>query len=665
MSALRSATAVLPSVRLNSRACNILGQAARQISSSLLIQKDDSKNIGNTTIFVQDGTNIQELPSIVQIINGEFLMTSNGKTQAGKRIEGLGLEIPQVSKSLFKNINFEEEQEMILGFMRCQRVQEVFKLLETCPEEEVTPAVALNVIRRIFELENQKGHRTQSVNQYPDEAPVTFTRIALMKRLVEIVCASPDPQVVVDALRSMSRDSYHGDKNSYVKKLCTEAIILVTEGRLRVDQVCEVAKAFYNLGEIGSQNVEKVWVGITDKAEDMKPSDLCNVMNILPLVTQSRSALYNVVERRMGIIWYKLKAEDVIRILHILVQLKITSVRMLSTLSRWTNLNIHMLTEGNLRWIVYSFMYLNYIDHTMQKALTRFMKAKKSNIKDPSLVSVIMDYSVKTRFRSPEILEIAAQYFVRKADVLTVPQISSMFKPFGLLYYEPKNAHDLFLTLEELLEDKFVQFPSNTMIDMLLSCVYLKRYPVNFVKKVFNPYFFDKIHSLESGEIRLTRTKLKVFDRAMTLECPSYNGPMLPRDRSAKSFWRDARVIRGVNLIQSILIEIAGNAERITPSAILPNFPGTEMYVVDCVLDMTGKFSLHLQQKKYALLLHLPEHYTVDGEHLVGPQMMRTRHLQLAGFKVVSLSLDKLNKLRMYPDALKGYINEEMLKVSH
>nr|XP_053652238.1 FAST kinase domain-containing protein 3, mitochondrial-like [Cherax quadricarinatus] len=636
---------------------------SRKLHWSSHCQKDDEKTITSTTVFVQDGTNIEELPAVVQIINGEFTLFTNGKTQVGKRLEGPSLEIPQVSRNLFKNINFEEQEEMILGFMRCSKLGDIFKLLEICPETEVTPLVALAVIKRIFELENNIEYRNHGMNLFPEESPFTFTRGAVMKRLVEIVCGSSDPQILIDTLRVMGRDTYQGDKLKYLEALCTECIVLITEGKMKINQVCEATKAFYNLGNIGFRYVEQIWVGITEKTEEIQEKEISNIMSVLPLVTKSRKHLYNVAERRMGSLWYKLKPEDVIRILHILVQLKVTNSRMLPMLSRWTNLNIHTLTEGNLRWIVYSFTSLNYTNPDIIKALSRFMKAKKVNISDQSLLGVIMDYCVKMRIRSPDIMNNAGEYFIKNSQKLTVQQINSLGRSYGLLNYEPPNASAFFLALEMQLYEKFVQFPPDIMIDLLLSCVYLKRYPLNFVKKIFNPYFFDKIHSLDSSDMRLARTKLKVLDKALCLEAPNYNGPMLPRDHSAKSFWHDARIKRCVNMIHVPLVEIVGTEERITPYAVLPNFPGTKLYIIDCIIDMSGKLSLRSfkwSNNKYALLIHPPEHYILNEEILVGPQAMRRRHLALCGFKVVSLSYQKIIKLCMYPELLKDYIEATM-----
>ncbi|XP_068244474.1 FAST kinase domain-containing protein 3, mitochondrial-like [Palaemon carinicauda] len=640
---------------------------ARGITKSTKHFTDDEKTISNTTIIMQDGINIEELPSIVQIIHGEFIIFSNGKSQAGKRFEGLGMEIPQVSKKLFSNINFEEEQEIILGFMRCRRVTDIFNLLEVCPEEEVTPKVALAIIKQMFELENNVEFRNRGLNQYPEEASFTFTRGAVMKRLIEIICCASEPKYIVNALQVMGRDTFQGDKLKYLEFLCTHCIVLITEGKLAITQVCDAAKAFYNLGPIGSRYVEQVWVGITDKTNCIHEKEIYEVMSILPLVKQSRKHLYNAVEKSMINCWFKFKCEDIIKILHILVQLRMTNSRMLPMISKWTDLNIHALTDGNLRWIVYSIMSLGYTDNSAQKALARFMKARKGKDMSPDLVSVIMDYCAKMRIRSPEILDSAGDFFIRKASILTVPHINSICRAYGLLNYEPPNASAFFLTFESYVDEKFVQFPPNVMVDLLLSCVYLKRYPLNFVKKVFNPYFFDRIHTLEASDLRLTRTKLKVLDQALTLEAPNYSGPMLPKDPSAKSYWRDARVMRCVNMIQPALIEIVGSEERIVPSALLPNFPGTELYIIDCVIDMEGKLnfrSFKWSKNKYALIVNLPDHYVVNEDILVGPQAMRCRHLALAGFKVVNINFEKVCQYRMYPDSLKSYLEKAMKKAT-
>ena len=49
--------------------------------------------------------------------------------------------------------------------------------------------------------------------------------------------------------------------------------------------------------------------------------------------------------------------------------------------------------------------------------------------------------------------------------------------------------------MERVLEAKFEEFPPKEVVSLLLSFVYIEKYPLNFVKRVFNPYFMDRLHS--------------------------------------------------------------------------------------------------------------------------------------------------------------------------
>ena len=97
--------------------------------------------------------------------------------------------------------------------------------------------------------------------------------------------------------------------------------------------------------------------------------------------------------------------------------------------------------------------------------------------------------------------------------------------------------------MENYLEHKFVKFSPLDMINMLVSFVYIERYPLNFTNKLFNPYFLDRLHAqpeevqfslkhnslsvsvtsifLSFQLIALSRAELKLFDSAMNLSCRS------------------------------------------------------------------------------------------------------------------------------------------------
>jgi Xaa-Pro dipeptidase len=126
------------------------------------------------------------------------------------------------------------------------------------------------------------------------------------------------------------------------------------------------------------------------------------------------------------------------------------------------------------------------------------MKAKSLKISDPNLVAWIMEYVKRFRIRSSHILDGVAEYVVlHNGTNLSGPHLSSVLEPFGLLDYQPPNGLKFWQIFEKVLGDKFVQLPPKDVVELLLSCVYLKKYPLNFVDRVFSPYFLDRLHTSE------------------------------------------------------------------------------------------------------------------------------------------------------------------------
>jgi len=78
---------------------------------------------------------------------------------------------------------------------------------------------------------------------------------------------------------------------------------------------------------------------------------------------------------------------------------------------------------------------------------------------------------------------------------LSTPQLYSIVRIFGELDFHPPDGFKFWQLVEEVLEAKFAEFPPKEAISLLLSFIYIERYPLNFVRKVFNPFFLDRLHS--------------------------------------------------------------------------------------------------------------------------------------------------------------------------
>ena len=106
---------------------------------------------GHTSVFMQTGLKIRELPMVVKKVNDVFkideLRTSGSSTAAP---------IVFVDKEMS---NLMEKMNNFLS------VSGLFKFLETIPAEKVTPPVAVHALKRIIHLNNNIAWRNKEVSR--------------------------------------------------------------------------------------------------------------------------------------------------------------------------------------------------------------------------------------------------------------------------------------------------------------------------------------------------------------------------------------------------------------------------------------------------------------------------------------------------------------------
>jgi len=140
------------------------------------------------------------------------------------------------------------------------------------------------------------------------------------------------------------------------------------------------------------------------------------------------------------------------------------------------------------------------------------MKAKCLNISESQLVSAILDYTKKFNIRSVTILDVASKHFVLNGSgSSSPPHITSMVSAFGHLDFNPVNERRFWRSLEKLVDEKFIQFPPKDIVEIFLSCVYLQKYPIKFVDRIFSPYFLDRVHASTKDLQYVTKLKIKLL----------------------------------------------------------------------------------------------------------------------------------------------------------
>ncbi|CAL8083400.1 unnamed protein product [Orchesella dallaii] len=669
------------------------------------------KKLGETSILRQDGHNFEEVPAAVIRSN------SSDKPTKGPPRSYVDLEPT-------------EEAAYIEGFSNYHTPQEVLKMLDTIPSQEVTPFVSFSILKKLFELESNFGFRNEGrswLNATDSSSTETFARLAIVTQLIDTITTTENNSLLLDTVDLLRMGSQSDNVTSsqpvyetenqleYKNKLLQEVLIRVTEGKLELQEVC---KAVIILGKLENDNgfffngdfIDKFWVGILDRSDDINSENVVNVLRTVKYFKKSSRLVLNLVERKLMSLWWKMSTESVAEICSILISddgpvkqaasiasektthgmtsWQVTN-RLLMTLSKCTNLNIHKVSEKDLSQIVKTFYLLNFCDSAIEQALSKYMKAKCLKITDPQLVSNIMDFVRKFRLRFPSILEAASQFVVKSnASFLSPPQFASILRPFGELDFQPTDGPKLWEIVENYLSEKFIQFPPKDVISLLLSFVYLMKYPVNFVDKTFSPYFLDRLHTSEPNFTHLQqhRSNLKLLDTAMTVECKNkYGGPLLPKDFTSRTIFIDGRILRMSNVLKEAFLSICTKSS-IDCNVILPSLPLNPVFSADIILttprlesetDRHNFLRNHINSYLlYAspppslkhtdltvILVNIPEHFSSDAKYLIGIQSLRKRLLKSLGFNVVSMRYQELNVAKGDFNMLTEYIERKLADV--
>ena len=90
--------------------------------------------IGETSVFVQSGKKISELPVVVKKVQNVFELYKQLGIKA-EAVEDPSREESTTTKVITSHMS-EEEREVIGGFDRCINASSIFRLLETIPPDE-------------------------------------------------------------------------------------------------------------------------------------------------------------------------------------------------------------------------------------------------------------------------------------------------------------------------------------------------------------------------------------------------------------------------------------------------------------------------------------------------------------------------------------------------
>ncbi|GAB1606754.1 FAST kinase domain-containing protein 3, mitochondrial-like [Argonauta hians] len=587
--------------------------------------------LGLSSILLQDGLDVTELPIFIRRMDLSKFPHENEKC------------VTQVKPMTEEEEFFQEKLE------QCSNLKEVFKLLEV-PSDVITGYTAAFALQKICNL-----HKTDSVSESVD----SFIQTAVMNELYEMVkkeVTTLSNNTLFCLMRCIFTSDYAVIGST--KFLFEEIEKRIGYSKFSILELCELSCiASYHSQEA---LVRTCWIHIGNRYDEI---DATNIHLVFRCIPTSQKPLMKLIRKNYFSFWWKLKGSDVASIVLDMLRLKMTDIKMLQYIGKWTRMNVHDLNDSHLTQIVAGFLNFRYTDISLVKSLERYIPARIASI-DNNLLALSMEYCRAQRYLSPLLFEIVAEDFIKNGHNYTCLQAYSILRPYGQLNYLPTESTSFFLKTEELLQSKMSEFPLPNIVELLCSFAFIQRYPMNFTHLILTPSFLSRINSITNEKVHtMVGEWLEMLQSSLLLETKHRNIP------------NRFKLPNHIKHIPSTVLHkrVRKNLEHILGygKVDLAKMAIKSIYTIDfeILLDSNQTPLLFNESadnihSRVAIIVHEPEHYCINTNILLGMQAMKVRHLKLLGYKVVEvhyamLQYSKFKQMKYLHTLLQPHINRD------
>ncbi|KAM7070784.1 FAST kinase domain-containing protein 3, mitochondrial isoform 2-T2 [Acridotheres tristis] len=329
-------------------------------------------------------------------------------------------------------------------------------------------------------------------------------------------------------------------QSTLMTSLLLESEERLGRGQLTAENLCALGESLLELESPNCATLEQIVNHMQERGiERWSPRGIVMVYKILQVTVREGKQWQNLLNRLNSVTLHtvsQLSPNFASVILNSLVVLHQTrAVPLVTALCKHSVKHIPYFTDHELVNVLEAFLYFGQKVQVFTEALERHVP-RSIHTMPPQTVSKVMQYCCKKMILSKPIFDAVAEHFVSSADRLTTDQIAAYIIPFGTLNYLPPSASSLFRKLEAVLHTRLRHFQPHTLLNLLHSCILIQRYPINFLPKIFSPYFLQKLQAQPPGLNRVVMSQLTQLFLTVTLECPFYEGPKLLSKYRVKAY---------------------------------------------------------------------------------------------------------------------------------
>ncbi|XP_068557658.1 FAST kinase domain-containing protein 3, mitochondrial-like [Cebidichthys violaceus] len=465
-----------------------------------------------------------------------------------------------------------------------------------------------------------------------------------------------------------------------VLRLINECLEVLSGRDILVSQLCHLGEVACALEGRQSAVVTEVLDCLCAAVEEdvVSPSEAARIYSLMALCHDPASlrqkVMLSTLHRRTQRLVHRLKASQVSDILQSLLTLQQRqAISLVLRLSHRASRVLKAFSDDEVIKVLTALMILGHHDEELLSAMEKHLPGRLGKC-DPELISTVMEYCLQMRCRSEPIFEAVAENFVCHAERHATLQIAKQIVAMGRLNYLPQCSGEMFKKLESILAARFSQFQPRSLIEVLHACIHLERFPVNYMSKVFSPYFLQRLQAQGEPLDKNALGQLTQLHLSTSLECTYYWGPRLPYFLHVKRFSSVDQAFETpmesllYKQVKGPLTELLGGklySTRIfTPSG----------YTIDVEMCLDEKgYVLPLSQwdhtyRRMALCLDGEKRFCSNTQHLLGKEATKRRHLRRMGYEVVQIPYFEFEKLRTQEEQVQYLHNKifpTIFKFSH
>lgn len=371
----------------------------------------------------------------------------------------------------------------------CTTSRQVLRLLRSSPH--LSSASAASVLHRLADLEQDEAGGLRDPALLMSDETLSELCLKLAKDSAEL-----EDETVIQALLGCTR-LYLDPWSHLVVRLMSESQLRLDRGCLSIGALCGLARALFALEGPDSNILIQTMRQLHDKGPaHWDARELTTVYSMLAAGLAEGGHyqnLLNDMSARALTLAPKMDPVMVSETLGALVALgQAQTLPLVIALCKQAVRHVPNFADTELATVLSALMHYGHSDYFLVEALERHVP-KTTFTAHPETVTKVMQYFGRRRIYSPAVFDAFAESFMYRADEYSTGQMSRQIAALGVVGYVPQEAGRLFRKVESVLSARFSQFQPKALLELLHACTLLQRYPLNFVSKVFSPYFVQQL----------------------------------------------------------------------------------------------------------------------------------------------------------------------------